>query len=201
MRRRIVADHLQRPGVPLAQLLQEGRRGSPVVVALQFYPLHLPSLQAHRRIVAAFSPRLGLVESTRSCFPFSTHLPRSSASTGSAPRRLRISLPLHVAPPPSARRTPPRKPPVGLVYLGQTLLGAFEGESQLVQSLPSCRRGLVQTSAPAKAYAKPVPRQLMDCHPVLAGPDRYPPSRAILGPHPSIPPVVPRLRWIERAVC
>ena len=56
-----VPDHVQWPRVPLPRLSQEGRRRSGVAVALQFHPLHLPGLQAHRRVVAGLLliPRTG----------------------------------------------------------------------------------------------------------------------------------------------
>ena len=38
--------------VPLAQLHQKGRRDPGIAVALQFHPLHLSRLHAHRRVVA-----------------------------------------------------------------------------------------------------------------------------------------------------
>ena len=88
VRRCVVPDHAQRPGVPLPQPVQEGSRGSGVAVALQFHPLHLARLQTNRRVVAGLFaiPRAGRVHQSLPSwkrgadFPFSTHLPRSSAS-------------------------------------------------------------------------------------------------------------------------
>ena len=57
----IVPDHVQPPAVPPPQLLQEGNRGPGVAVALQVHPLHLPSLQAHRRVVADLLPNGGIL--------------------------------------------------------------------------------------------------------------------------------------------
>ena len=56
MGRRVVPNHIQRPRVSLAQLGQEGRRCPGVAVTLQFHPLHLPGLQANRRVVAGLLP-------------------------------------------------------------------------------------------------------------------------------------------------
>ncbi len=49
---RVVPDHIQRPGVPLAQSAQEGRGCSGVAVFFQLHPLPLPGLQTHFRVVA-----------------------------------------------------------------------------------------------------------------------------------------------------
>ena len=59
--RRVVPDHIQPTAAPLSQLSQEGCRRFAVAVSIQFHPLHLSRLQAHRRIVAGFlaTPRTG----------------------------------------------------------------------------------------------------------------------------------------------
>ena len=88
MGRRVVPDHVQRPGMPLPQLPQEGNRGPRVAVAIQFHPIDLARLQAHRRIVAGLLPVPGAGRVHQSLpswkrgagSPLNTHLPRSSAS-------------------------------------------------------------------------------------------------------------------------
>ena len=76
---RVVPDHVQaRSASP--SIAQEGNRRSRVAVAIQFHPLDLAGLQAHRRVVAGLLAVPGLVESTRAGSPLSTHLPRNSAS-------------------------------------------------------------------------------------------------------------------------
>ena len=112
VRRRVVPDDPQRPGVLSPQSRQEGNRGPAVAVALQFHPFHLARLQAHRRIVAGLLPvpRAARVHQRR--LTLQHPLPpqfRVRPEVGLVGKEYPGSSPLGLLP--QGRRTPPRRSP------------------------------------------------------------------------------------------
>ena len=139
----VVPDHLQWPGVPLPQLTQEGRTRSGIAVALQFHPLHLPSLQAHPRLAAVLlaSPWAGRVHQRR----FTLQHPLAPKS-GICPIHLEVGLV-------GEENLGPGSPhflrqggvlrheglPLPLVGLDQSLLGTLQDEPQPMQIVQANR--------------------------------------------------------------
>ncbi len=107
----IVPDHVHWPRMTLMQLSQEVGRSSGVAVPLQFHPFHFARLQAHRRVVLAFSPRWGLVDSTSAGSPCSTYLSLNSVPARKWAQSAKNFLPPDSFAPRRRHRTLPRRPP------------------------------------------------------------------------------------------
>ena len=147
MRRRVVPDHVQSPRVPLPQLVQEGCRCPGVAVTLQFHPLYLPALQAHRRVVAGPFPVPGTGGLNQRRFtPKHQLAPQFGVGpeVGLVGRECLGPGPLGLIPQCSVFRH--KGLTLGLISLDQARLGTLEGKPQPMQ--------VVQATAAVQADAK-----------------------------------------------
>ena len=100
-RRRFVPAHAHSSAAPLTQTFPESHGAFPVDVPLQFHPLRLAGLQAHRRVIAGFLAVLKLMEPTKAAAsrPRAGRNPRPARGTNLrtlTPRRYEDPVPVPV---------------------------------------------------------------------------------------------------------
>ena len=141
---------------------QKGRRCPRVAVPLQFHPLYLAALQAHRRVVTGLLPIPGTggLHQRRLALqhPFAPQF-GVGPEVGLVGKECLGSGPLGLIPQGSVLRH--KGLTLGLISLDQTLLGTLEGKSQAVQ--------VVQATAAAQAGAKALRDNPVNHPPVPVG--------------------------------
>ena len=152
------------------QLHQEGRRGPGVAVALQFHPLHLSRLQAHRRTVADLLPipRAGRLHQSR--VPFQHPLaPQFGVRTECASSAKNILAPVRWASSHSAAYSATKASRLASLALTRRFLGRLKANPNRCRQFRQQLRLNLMPNRSETNCRTPFQYQLANSMPTIAG--------------------------------